>query len=269
MKIISKYKDFYDYIVQDHDADITFVRDIKFHHEYLDDLFYQKNEYKYHGRSHYDLHKEGNIFFESYIFGIYPYVYAQPIINVKWRSITGFEENDRYILSKSEADGILNNEQLVIDGLIDKVNKKLSEHVIDKKMSAPIKASFSPSYKSLSERVSEQMWKVECKEIFYKLQSPVFVKYYRELFVDGSYWSSHYNDMVSPKRTIQYVSGISFNKLNYNILKYWYDELYDLNTYINIENFLWSVKHEPESEPDNKTKILSHGFDLKTSFRKM
>ena len=54
-----------------------------------------------------------------------------------------------------------------------------------------------------------------------------------------------------------------------NILKYWYDDLNDLNTYINIENFLWSVKQEPVANPDNKTKILSHGFDLKTSFRKM
>ena len=43
----------------------------------------------------------------------------------------------------------------------------------------------------------------------------------------------------------------------------------DLNTYINIENFLWSVKQEPISNPDNNTKILAHGFDLKTSFRKM
>ena len=48
-----------------------------------------------------------------------------------------------------------------------------------------------------------------------------------------------------------------------------YNDLADLNTYINIENFLWSVKQEPIVNPDNKTKIISHGFDLKTSFRKM
>ena len=30
MKIISKYKDFYDYIVQDHDADLVYVRKINF-----------------------------------------------------------------------------------------------------------------------------------------------------------------------------------------------------------------------------------------------
>ena len=69
--------------------------------------------------------------------------------------------------------------------------------------------------------------------------------------------------------SIHYITNISFQKLQENILKYWYDELNDLNTYTNIENFLWSIKQEPEAKPDNKTKILAHGFDLKTSFRKM
>ena len=54
-----------------------------------------------------------------------------------------------------------------------------------------------------------------------------------------------------------------------NILKYYYNDLVDLNTYINIENFLWSIKQEPVAAPDNKTKLQAHGFDLKTSFRKM
>ena len=41
------------------------------------------------------------------------------------------------------------------------------------------------------------------------------------------------------------------------------------NVYIDIENFLWEMKKEPESIPDNKTKIINAGFDLKTSFRNM
>ena len=41
------------------------------------------------------------------------------------------------------------------------------------------------------------------------------------------------------------------------------------NVYIDIENFLWEMKKEPESTPDNKTKIINAGFDLKTSFRNM
>ena len=39
MKIISKYKDFYDYLVQDHDADLTYIRKIGFVNEYYDNLF--------------------------------------------------------------------------------------------------------------------------------------------------------------------------------------------------------------------------------------
>ena len=54
-----------------------------------------------------------------------------------------------------------------------------------------------------------------------------------------------------------------------DILKFWIDNLMNINTYNNIENFLWSIKQEPTSEPDNKTKIINHGFDLKTSFRNM
>lgn len=39
--------------------------------------------------------------------------------------------------------------------------------------------------------------------------------------------------------------------------------------YTDIENFLWSMKQEPMPEPDNNTKIVSAGFDTKTSFRNM
>ena len=39
------------------------------------------------------------------------------------------------------------------------------------------------------------------------------------------------------------------------------------NIYIDIENFLWENKQEPISNPDNNTRILAAGFDLKTSFR--
>ena len=42
MKIISKYKDFYDFIAQDHDAELTYVRHGKLVNEYLDDLFRTK-----------------------------------------------------------------------------------------------------------------------------------------------------------------------------------------------------------------------------------
>ena len=52
-------------------------------------------------------------------------------------------------------------------------------------------------------------------------------------------------------------------------IKYIKDDLDKRDVYTDIENYLWSMKQEPISEPGNDTKIISHGFDLKTSFRKM
>ena len=79
MKIISKYKDFYDYIVQDHDADITFVRNIGLVNEYFDNLFNKEGRHlpyfnKYCGYHYSDstdkYAKDGDITLGSYLFGI-------------------------------------------------------------------------------------------------------------------------------------------------------------------------------------------------------
>ena len=43
MKICSKYKDFYDYLVQDHDADIIYVRYIGVSYDMYDKLFDNPN----------------------------------------------------------------------------------------------------------------------------------------------------------------------------------------------------------------------------------
>ena len=76
-------------------------------------------------------------------------------------------------------------------------------------------------------------------------------------------------------RTLEYtdhlkiIKNVIFNEQNTNWLKYFIDDTDTPDIYTDIENYLWSMKQEPISEPDNKTKIISHGFDLKTSFRKM
>ena len=72
-----------------------------------------------------------------------------------------------------------------------------------------------------------------------------------------------YHEMNQSK----FIINLSFIKLNPDIIRFWIDDLLDINTYNNIENFLWSIKQEPIANPDNKTKIISHGFDLKESFR--
>ena len=155
--------------------------------------------------------------------------------------------------------------------LINDAQLQYDKLIIDQKTLKPAKVHFyTDDLKKIQSYLKKYVWKIECKEIFYKMKSPVFVQYSDTLFDGGAYWEEIMKIWKDNNRkNIYYVTDISFNKLNVNLLKYWYNDLFDLNTYINIENFLWSIKQEPISNPDNNTKILAHGFDLKTSFRKM
>lgn len=269
MKIISKYKDFYDYLVQDHDADITYVRQIGIVDKYYDDLFKRKENCtpyynRYYGYSYgpgWGKHKDGDIYVSSYIFGVYPYVYSQPVINYLYTTVTDMAEWINVIPGADLTDRIISGKDCYPD-----IGKIVQDVLKSKYPKYPVKVN--PYKGRLSEVMMKHTWKVDCEEIFYKINSPVFVKYYDDLFLYGVYYENT-KEFHSPKDTnkIHYVTGISFQKLNQNILKYWYDDLNIINTYNDIENFLWSVKKEPVSNPDNKTRILSHGFDLKTSFR--
>ena len=66
MKIISKYKDFYDYLVQDNDADLIYVRKIGFVNEYYDNLFNKTDIYipyysKYYGYMYTDYYTKNRM----------------------------------------------------------------------------------------------------------------------------------------------------------------------------------------------------------------
>ena len=280
MKIVSKYKDFYDYIVQDHDADIIYVRNIGLVNEYYDKLFAKEDNYLDNYSPYYryfDRQKaNGHLEFHNFIFGIYPYVYAQPILRIYYRSLgCNIIESIFMILSKEMVNNLLSDDEKIskeaYNELINNAQIKFNE-LVDNYKCKEAKVSFAKqnTLNDVKKSLSHYVYKVECKEIFYKMNAPIFVKNYNDLFDHSVYHNTVYNTPIFGKsKDIYYITNISFQRLNYNILKYWYNELNDLNTYINIENFLWSVKQEPEAKPDNKTKILSHGFDLKTSFRKM
>lgn len=281
MKIISKYKDFYDFITQDHDADLTYVRNIGLVNDYFDDLFkkdvnaipYFSKNYGYQDTFSYK-QKHGDIRFSNFIFGIYPFVFSQPILRIYYKS-AGTTENTVIILGRELVDKLLDNSEIISKTALENELIPLAQKEFNSKLigsSECVNVSFSKNDKldNIKKSLKMHTWKVDCPDIFYKIESPIFVKYSYDLFVNGTYWN---NWPTKPKiykmPYTHYVTDISFQKLNYNILKYWYNDLFDLNTYINIENFLWSIKQEPESNPDNNTKILAHGFDLKTSFRKM
>ena len=284
MKIISKYKDFYDFIVQDHDADLNYVRNIGLVNEYLDDLFRTEGNSipyysKYYGyqdtyRSRRD---NGELTFDNFIFGIYPFVFSQPILRIYYKyRVNNNVENFFIILGRELVDKVLDSSIIVSQSAIDLELKKIAQLEFDKRANDHIcdyaKVHFAPHNKlaDIQKSLKMHVWKVDCPDIFYKIESPVFIKYNYDLLVNGAYWDNWPAEpRIGKLKDTHYVTDISFQKLNYNILKYWYNDLFDLNTYINIENFLWSIKQEPEAKPDNKTKILAHGFDLKTSFRKM
>ena len=103
-------------------------------------------------------------------------------------------------------------------------------------------------YFSFINGIKESSWKDE--EIFRHIETPVFLCYF---------------NMISGR----IIKNVIFNEQPTNWLKYIKDDLDKRDVYTDIENYLWSMKQDPIPEPDNETKIISHGFDLKTSFRKM
>ena len=280
MKIISKFKDFYDYIVQDHDADLVYVRNIKLVNKNLDKLFKRDDDStciplysKCYGYKNYKYRKNGELSFDNIIFGIYPFVFSQPVLNIyyKYNSYGGIEHTI-IIPGRELVDKLLQDDKTIYEDaykeLIKLAQNEFNKYV-DKRICNKENVFFSfPN--NIKKDLKKCVWKTECPEIFYEIQSPVFTKYDYSLFQYGAYWDNWPEEaQIGNDDETYYVTDISFQKLNYNILKYWYNDLFDINTYINIENFLWSIKQEPESTPDNKTKIVAHGFDLKTSFRKM
>ena len=99
MKIISKYKDFYDYLVQDNDSDMTYVRSVFPVTEQIDEntMFkYTPNKYSMYYSRQYDL------WIDYAVFGIYPYVYRSPYVRIKIKTITELNEFFTYFFTKED-----------------------------------------------------------------------------------------------------------------------------------------------------------------------
>ena len=268
MRIISKYKDYYDYVTQDNDADITWVRQPRAVYEPYDALFSPKDTFSRasrfvpYRRSFWDKHEPNTATLSSFIFGIYPYVYSQPILELNLKAFTEADYQFQMPLSKAIIDACIgkkDEEQEKI--LLNEALKFMKATLKDKKY---IKIPKSLKMKMIY-LIEAYYWKVECKEIFEKMDAPTFFKY-DDRAVDLIVYKI---DGYDPHKSLKYIANVCFSQLSTLVTKAWMDEIVDLNTYINIENFLWSRKKEPTSEPTNETKIVNHGFDLKTSFRKM
>ncbi len=286
MKIISKFKDFYDYLAQDYDADIVYSRfpkwvgDLRLRKLYMSSTCHWKyvDQNKLVGNSStigWSSVGLGDIDCDSIVFGIYPFVYSTPILKVYGRKIDETWKYPFVIYIKKSFIEELENE-LDIKSINEKISKLVTETVEDFNKSASFLDKlcedvnyFPKSYykkTSILNPIKGYCRKVECQEIFKNLKSPVFIE---ENELIDFYHSPFPNKEKGKEKIKQYLVDLSFNALDPAIIKYWYNDLCDLNTYNYIENFLWSIKQEPQSEQTNNEKILSHGFDLKTSFRKM
>ena len=211
MKIISKYKDFYDYLVQDHDADLTYVRKIGFIDEYYDNLFEREGNYipyysKYYGYNYNEYYVKnrmcGELHFDNFVFGIYPYVYSQPFLRIYYYT-KGCIENKIIILGKDLVDGLIVNNKDSYNKLI-----KLAQQEYDKlNYDVRVKVFFPEHLYYKVNQISRYVWKVECPEIFYKIGAPVFVKYYSELF-NRSNNNVYENELRTNKKPIHYVTNI-------------------------------------------------------------
>ena len=279
MKIISKYKDFYDYSWIDNDPDLVYVRKEKVCFS-MPDIESSYDQHIGEGVKTYWMYdKAGYIDIIGYTFGIYPYIYTVPAISVT----AGYSSYKVHLLSKDEMMfmSILKDKKEIIQffkSIFDSLFKKEN-----------LKPEMTLSYPLDHKPYQEAMrfcWKKELPSVFLQINSPVFVLYdydvlgqtYRnldEVKYDKKYInqiqliknSPVYKDQHTGRIKPKLVTNICFNKLSLSIYKYWFDEMNDV--YSDIENFLMTSKLDPEPIISNEEKILSHGFDLKTSFRNM
>lgn len=282
MKIISKYKDFYDYLWIDGDPDLVYVRKEKACFNLINELI--KKDYSYVecigggiDRTYIN-YKPGNIDVIGYTFGIYPYVYTSPAIAIKMKDLSWKVK----MLSKAEVDIIKKLKEEEINQYV----KDILKEFVKGDEFAPDNIILNDKHfwrKSILNDINRFCWKKELPSLFIKLQSPVFTIYANEI-LDGVYdkfryirLDNKYIEQLVLIGDIRYtgdihpiaITNICFNKLSIQVNKYWFDEINNLHTYSNIENFLMTSKLDPEPIISNDGKIIAHGFDLKTSFRKM
>ncbi len=280
MKIISKYKDFYDYAWIDNDPDLVYVRKEKVCFS-MPDIESSYDQAIGEGVKIYWVSstKAGYVDIIGYTFGIYPYVYTVPAISVT----AGYSSYKIHLLSKDEMMflSILKDKKEIIQFF-----KPIFDSLFKKENLKPEMVLSYPLDKRPYQEAMKFCWKKESPDIFLQINSPVFVLYdydvlgqsYRhlnevkydqkyinqiQLIKDGFVYKDPYTGRIEPKL----VTNICFNKLNLGVYKYWFDEMNDV--YSDIENFLMTSKLDPEPKISNEGKIIAHGFDLKTSFRKM
>lgn len=269
MKIISKYKDFYDHMWIDEDPEVVYVRKAKVHYSLISELCYGNIPNGCHigsGTRTDRFPKIGEIGVVGFTFGIYPYVYTSPAISIKVNDVSFATK----CLTKSEVDFIRETKDKKKQcEYIENISR---EHLRNEKIDCRdvfVNSVFGMI--NVYNNISSYCWKIERQEVFEKLESPVFVVF-SDCLIDDAYRNSLDIKCLDSRGVVlhpHYITDVCFSKLSFPIMKYWFDDINTINTYSDIENFLITSKMDPEPVISNDGKIIAHGFDLKTSFRKM
>lgn len=248
-EIITKFKDFYDYEVgYDSDDSLVWDRtkgtqllgtsaDSKAKECGLDKVVMSlKSDETYTSGVYYRNKQNDNtvyVDFKTFYVGIYPCVY---------KIVTFFVNSYSVIID--ELNGKILDEDTFehYDEFIESIKNKYKDRY--KFHFPPIRFYWarSGSAANFGKR------SIECEEVFKKLDTPTFL--YEPYF---QFYTDYIVCTNGIKGLPKYIKSVGSNR----------------DFYTDIENFLYSQKSEPISTQDNNSKIVSHGFDLKTSFRKM
>lgn len=270
MKIISKYKDFYDFYIQDYGSGNVYVRK----QENVSDVVSKKaldiidtfertniisnSVYKNRYYNYYNIkgaNKPIEVKIYCVVFGIYPYIYKVPVVKA-FREVDPYCEN--YLYGRPYKNITIPYSYIanIAKSNDDEVVSYIKELVVDE-VGCSIQDISMNGY-NIKRFLMNCIGKIENMDVFMELGAPTFTS--------DKYDALGLNDkLIEDKKTIT-INPI-FSNLKINIVKYYADDLFNMQTYINIENFLYAYKKDPISEPSNNVKIESHGFDLKTSFR--
>lgn len=256
MKIISKFTDFYEYDCYRYgtpDQSIVWVREQNYRrfsnstdneqvNKLMKTMFLSPNAKSYIGKRY-----GFGINIVEQLVGIYPYIYYIPVIQY---DDYGNRFSEKKEFSVEDSLKCLTT-PLYYKEIMKEYGLNIKDYIIPEQILRAGKTI--KSYSGEGRDIINDPIVVENKEVFESLQTPVFAV--------TSYGYRMYNEthLITDCNIIE----------NTHLLRAFPNISFERDIYNDIENFLWSQKQEKMVIPDNTTKIISHGFDTKTSFRKM
>lgn len=286
MKIISDFKDFYDFnTIYDSDDSIKFHRVPEYHKDneelehFIDSIPIRRaqnllKKFKRWSRT-YSKPMEGKGYymtFKYHVIGIFPYVYIVPLVIVNTYTTSAYGSEVEYFYK----DPTLPFNTQALTEIGDKYgmkfiqykgkgpNKKPLHRVVLRKFT-DIESSFFYLEEYISPEdividTPENLKTPDFRELFHMIKAPVF-------YMSSYSCPKHDNSVFNPwsNGEWRFVINPDFSEIKYISLKPFID---DGNIYNRIEEFIIESNTIQIPEPSNEVKIEAAGFDKVTSFRK-